>query len=113
MMSDQPAEPVVSSASSPFASGDVHETRLSEAPLNPALYGIPVRVSVVLGQVTMPVQKLLELSRGSVLELNRKVGEAVDVYVNDRLVARGEVVIVDEHLGITLTEMVKTDISTL
>ena len=53
------------------------------------------------------VAQLLQLSQGSVLELDRKVGEAIDIYVNNRLVARGEVVIVDERLGVTMTEIIK------
>ena len=53
------------------------------------------------------VAQLLQLTQGSVLELDRKVGEAIDIYVNNRLVARGEVVIVDERLGVTMTEIIK------
>ncbi|VAV93372.1 Flagellar motor switch protein FliN, partial [hydrothermal vent metagenome] len=51
--------------------------------------------------------QLLKLGSGSVVELDRKVGEAIDIYVNNRLVARGEVVILDEKLGITMTEIIK------
>lgn len=72
-----------------------------------AVYDIPVRVSAVLGETTMQIHKLLKLGRGAVVPLDRKVGEAVDIYVNDRLVARGEVVIIDDKLGITMTEIVK------
>ncbi|MED5396379.1 MAG: flagellar motor switch protein FliN [Pseudomonadota bacterium] len=74
-----------------------------------AVYDIPVQVSAVLGKSTMQVSQLLKLGRGSVVELDRKVGEAIDIYVNNRLVARGEVVIVDERLGVTMTEIIKTD----
>lgn len=74
-----------------------------------AMYDIPVQVSAVLGKATMQVSQLLKLGRGAVVELDRKVGEAVDVYVNNRLVARGEVVVVDERLGITMTEIIKSD----
>jgi len=56
----------------------------------------------------MQVNELLKLGRGAVVELDRKVGEAIDIYVNDRLVARGEVVVVDDRLGITMTEIIKT-----
>lgn len=73
-----------------------------------AVYDIPVRVSAVLGKSSMQVNQLLKLGRGAVVELDRKVGEAIDIYVNDRLVARGEVVVVDERLGITMTEIIKT-----
>ena len=55
----------------------------------------------------MEVASLLRLNRGSVIELDRKVGEAIDIYVNNRLVARGEVVVVDERLGVTMTEIIK------
>ncbi len=75
-----------------------------------AVYDIPVTVSAVLGRTTMQVSQLLKLGRGAVVELDRKLGEAIDVYVNNRLVARGEVVMVDDNrLGITMTEIVKTD----
>ena len=74
-----------------------------------AVYDIPVRVSAVLGKATMQVSQLLKLGRGAVIELDRKVGEAIDIYVNDRLVARGEVVVVEDRLGITMTEIVKSD----
>jgi len=77
-----------------------------------AVYEIPVRVSAVLGTATMQVNQLLKLGRGAVVELDRKVGEAIDIYVNNRLVARGEVVVVDDKLGITMTEIIKTDQST-
>lgn len=70
---------------------------------------IPVTVQVVLGSVTMPVSSLLKLGRGAVIALNRRVGETVDVIVNNRIVARGEVVVVDEdesRFGLSLTEIV-------
>jgi flagellar motor switch protein FliN/FliY len=66
-----------------------------------------VSISAVLGRATMSVSQLLQLNSGSVLELDRRVGEAIDIYVNNRLVARGEVVIVDERLGVTMTEIIK------
>jgi flagellar motor switch protein FliN/FliY len=74
-----------------------------------AVYDIPVQVSAVLGKATMQVSQLLKLGRGAVVELDRKVGEAIDIYVNNRLVARGEVVVVEDRLGITMTEIIKTD----
>ena len=63
----------------------------------------------MLGRANMQVSQLLKLGRGAVVELDRKVGEAIDIYVNNRLVARGEVVVVDERLGVTMTEIVKAD----
>jgi flagellar motor switch protein FliN/FliY len=75
-----------------------------------AVYDIPVTVSAVLGKSTMQVSQLLKLGRGAVVELDRKLGEAIDIYVNNRLVARGEVVMVDDNrLGVTMTEIVKAD----
>jgi flagellar motor switch protein FliN/FliY len=75
-----------------------------------AVYDIQVTVSAVLGKATMQVSQLLKLGRGAVVELDRKLGEAIDIYVNNRLVARGEVVMVDEtRLGVTMTEIVKAD----
>src|ERR1039458_9808162 len=75
-----------------------------------AVYDIPVTVSAVLGRATMQVSQLLKLGRGAVVELDRKLGEAIDIYVNNRLVARGEVVMVDDtRLGGTMTEIVKAD----
>lgn len=74
-----------------------------------AVYDIPVTVSAVLGKANMQVSQLLRLGRGAVIELDRKVGEAIDIYVNNRLVARGEVVVVEDRLGVTMTEIIKTD----
>ena len=74
-----------------------------------AVYNIPVQISAVLGKSTMQVSQLLKLGRGAVVELDRKVGEAIDIYVNDRLVARGEVVVVEDRLGVTMTEIIKSD----
>jgi len=75
-----------------------------------AVYDIPVTVSAVLGKATMQVCQLLKLGRGAVVELDRKLGEAIDIYVNNRLVARGEVVMVDDNrLGVTMTEIVKSE----
>ncbi len=87
--------------------------RADSSPVNindlDAVYGIPVEVSAVLGKAEMQVSHLLKLGRGAVIELDRKVGEAIDIYVNNRLVARGEVVVVEDRLGITMTEIIKSD----
>ncbi len=82
------------------------EAQKSAADLAP-VFDVPVNIQAVLGRTQLNVASLLRLTRGSVLELDRKVGEAIDVYVNDRLIARGEVVIVDERLGVTMTEIIK------
>ena len=78
----------------------------SAAELRP-VFDVPVSVQAVIGRNTIEVAKLLELSPGTVLELDRRVGEAIDIYVNSRLVARGEVVVVDDRLGVTMTEIIK------
>lgn len=104
-----------SSASAQSDHGDAFDDAPVDVPDKPrsaqdleAVYDVPVRVSAVLGKSSMQVNQLLKLGRGAVVELDRKVGEAIDIYVNDRLVARGEVVVVDERLGITMTEIIKT-----
>jgi flagellar motor switch protein FliN/FliY len=74
-----------------------------------AVFDVPVQVSAVLGRARMEVGELLKLGPGAVLELDRKVGEAIDIYVNDRLVARGEVVLVEDKLGVTMTEIIKAE----
>jgi flagellar motor switch protein FliN len=74
-----------------------------------AVFDVPVKVSAVLGRARMEVGDLLRLGPGAVLELDRKVGEAIDIYVNDRLVARGEVVLVEDKLGVTMTEIIKAE----
>jgi flagellar motor switch protein FliN/FliY len=73
------------------------------------VYDIPVQITVVLGKTSMQVNQLLKLGRGAVIELDKKVGEAIDIFVNNRLVARGEVVVVEERIGITMTEIIKAD----
>lgn len=72
-----------------------------------AVYDVHVNVSAVLGKTQMEVSQLLKLGRGAIVELDRKIGEAIDIYVNNRLVARGEVVVVEDRLGVTMTEIVK------
>ena len=84
------------------------ESEKSAADLAP-VFDVPVNISAVLGKANMSVAQLLKLGQGSVLELDRKVGEAIDIYVNNRLVARGEVVVVDERLGVTMTEIIKSE----
>ena len=74
-----------------------------------AVYDIPVQISAVLGRTTLQVGEILKLERGAVIELDRRVDEKVDIYVNDRLVARGEVAVVDDRLAVTMTEIVKSE----
>ncbi|HEY5608925.1 MAG TPA: flagellar motor switch protein FliN [Alphaproteobacteria bacterium] len=90
-------------------SGSEPEEPMRTAKELEAVYDVPVNLSAVLGRATMQVNQLLKLGRGAVVELDRKVGEAIDIYVNNRLVARGEVVVVEDRLGVTMTEIIKAD----
>lgn len=73
------------------------------------VFDVPVKVSAVLGKTRIRVGELMALGAGAVIPLDRKVGEPIDLYVNDRLIARGELVMVDGALGVTMTEIVKHD----
>jgi len=92
-----------------FAGGSEGESVNRGAADLEAVFDVPVQVSAVLGRSRMDVGDLLKLGPGTVLELDRKVGEAIDIYVNNRLVARGEVVLVEEKLGVTMTEIIKAE----
>ena len=74
-----------------------------------AVFDVPVQISAVLGHTEIDVSDMLQLASGAIIELDRKIGEAIDIYVNNRLVARGEVVVVENRLGITMTEIIKQD----
>lgn len=87
--------------------GGESDLKLSSRDLE-AVYDVPVTVSAVLGKSAMEISELLKLTKGNIVELDRKVGEAIDIFVNNRLVARGEVVLVEERLGVTMTEIIKT-----
>ena len=67
---------------------------------------IPLKVTVELGRTKMPVSELLNLTQGSVIELNKLAGEPMEVYVNDKLIARGEAVVVNEKFGVRLTDII-------
>ena len=99
---EEEAKPIL--AADEQGDGDIHTATDLQA-----VYDIPVQVSAVLGKTRMEVSHLLKLGRGAVIELDRKVGEAIDIYVNNRLVARGEVVVVEDRLGVTMTEIIKAD----
>jgi flagellar motor switch protein FliN/FliY len=108
-LGEEPAQDVVRRDQTPLApdEGDGGTPR-SAADLE-AVFDVPVQVSAVLGRARMDVGNLLKLGPGAVLELDRKVGEAIDIYVNNRLVARGEVVLVEDKLGVTMTEIIKPE----
>lgn len=84
-------------------SGDAAQTEPRNIEL---ILDIPVDVSVELGRTKMLIQDLLKLGQGSIIELGKMAGETLDVLVNDRLIARGEVVVVEEKYGIRLTEII-------
>ena len=86
--------------------GMMEEVEKAAADLAP-VFDVPVNISAVLGKAHIDVNSLLKLTSGSVVELDRKIGEAIDIYVNNRLVARGEVVVVEDRLGVTMTEIIK------
>ena len=114
-MNDKVPLPDLDNASAPVT--DPQATAMAEEADNvtrgaadlEAVFDVPVQVSAVLGRARMDVGELLKLGPGTVLELDRKVGEAIDIYVNNRLVARGEVVLVEEKLGVTMTEIIKAE----
>ncbi|MBK8421955.1 MAG: flagellar motor switch protein FliN [Anaerolineales bacterium] len=73
------------------------------------LMDVTLRVTVELGRTRMQLARILELKNGSVVELDRLAGDPVDVFVNDRMVARGEVVVVDDKFGVRIIEMISTN----
>ena len=74
-----------------------------------AAYDISVELYAVLGIANVPVKQLLKLGRGAVVELDRKINEPIDLFVNNLKVGRGEVVVVEDRLGITMTEIIKSE----
>lgn len=77
----------------------------SEANMD-VILGIPVTLSVEIGSTEIPIQNLLQLSQGSVVELDRLAGEPMDVLINGTLIAQGEVVVVNEKFGVRLTDVI-------
>ena len=77
-----------------------------------AMMNVGLNVQIVLGKTRMPISQLLKLSRGSIIELDKKIGEPVDIVINDRLVARGDLVKLDEdRIGVSMIEIVKDYVS--
>jgi len=72
-----------------------------------ALLGVEVEITAVLGTAMMPISQILKLGRGAVVELNRNVGEDIEVHANNRMIANGEVVVVEDRLGVNLTDIIK------
>ena len=78
-----------------------------------AIYDISVEVTAVLGETDMKVAQLLKMGRGAVVQLDRMVGDEIEIYANKQLIALAEVVVVDDHLGISLTKIIKSNLSKL
>ena len=72
-----------------------------------ALLDVEVEITAVLGTTNMPISQILKLGRGAVVQLNRSVGEDIEVHANNRLVAKADVIVVDDRLGVTMTEIIK------
>lgn len=77
-----------------------------------AILDVPVKITAVVGDVKMPVRDLVRLGRGAVVPLNRKLGASIDIYANDRLIARGEITIIeDDNIAVTMTEIMSSSAS--
>lgn len=72
-----------------------------------AVYDVSVEVYAVLGTATLPIAQLLKLGRGAVVELDRNVSDPVDLYVNQKKIAKAEVVVVEDHLAVTISEVLR------
>jgi flagellar motor switch protein FliN/FliY len=108
------AHPVTGEAVPAFQSlEEAEKTPVADIPLSAAdlqaVMNVPVRLRAVLGRARMDLGRLLRLANGEVIELDRRAGEPVDIFINDRFAARGEVVLIDNVLGVTLTEIARQD----
>ncbi len=74
-----------------------------------AMYDVPMKLKVGLGQVDLKVSDLLKLNKGDKIEWDKKPGDPVDLFINDKLVAKGEIVLIDDKVGLTLTEIITND----
>ena len=85
------------------------ETQDSDKPTTDveALLDVEVEITAVLGTTNMPISQILKLGRGAVVQLNRSVGEDIEVHANNRLVAKADVIVVDDRLGVTMTKIIK------
>jgi flagellar motor switch protein FliN/FliY len=104
--SDEPtATPAPAFEPSPVHAGSTHAAASTVTPLD-LLHDVDMEVTVELGRTTMPIRDLLALQPGMVVEIDRAAGAPIDVLVNGRLIACGEVVVIDEEFGIRITEIV-------
>ena len=85
------------------------ETQDSDKPTTDveALLDVEVEITAILGTTNMPISQILKLGRGAVVQLNRSVGEDIEIHANNRLVAKADVIVVDDRLGVTMTEIIK------
>lgn len=110
--SDSMASDAASALTTPASTFDMPHMPSSEDKAGQgldAVFDVPVRVQAILGRAKMPIADLMSMKPGAVVELDRRIGESVDILVNNRLIARGEVVMIDNMLGVTLTEIVRQD----
>lgn len=96
--------PEINSSQSPDVENTVVTDNNGKGSLE-TLLDVSVPVIIEFGRTSMKLQEVLELGPGSVIELDRTVGEPIDIYVSDRKLAEGEVVVVDEHFGIRITKI--------
>ncbi|MED5041713.1 flagellar motor switch protein FliN, partial [Geobacillus stearothermophilus] len=89
-----------------FAEFDAPPLAAAEARNLELLFDVPLQVTVELGRTKRSVQEILQLSTGSIIELDKLAGEPVDVFVNNKLIAKGEVVVIDENFGVRITDIV-------
>ncbi len=76
---------------------------------SPAVSTVYVELSVVLGSATMPIRHLLKMGRGAVIELDTTTEDSASLYANEKLIARGEIMVVDDHLALNITDMFSAD----
>lgn len=99
------SNPTVSEPSNTAVSAP-QEASSSNSPNIDMLLDVPLTVTIELGRTEMTLKQALELQQGSVVELNRLAGDPIDVFVNERLIAKGEVVVVDDKFAVRVTELV-------
>jgi len=89
--------------------GNGKSLQISEADLDPVL-DVPITLTAILGRTQLAISDVLRLNAGSIVELDRAIGEPIDIFINRQLVARGEVVLIEDQLGITISELVSSDL---
>lgn len=102
----QPQTPPANVQPAAFSSFDAPNLQPSEANNLNMLLDIPLKVTVELGRTNRSVQEILELSPGSIIELDKLAGEPVDILVNNKLIAKGEVVVIEENFGVRVTDII-------